>query len=376
MKSLRKIVAGSCAMLVLASGAYLAAYAAQQPPRPALGAAQAGQQGGPPLNEAQARITVNSNLVVLPVTVKDRSGEMIPDLRREDFRVFEDNVEQKIDVFSAEAFPLSMVILIDNDLKDKDAEKVQASLQAILGGMSEYDEALVCRFDQFFHVGKGFTSDQNLLATELKRTNLDTEPSVGTPGGPFTNSPSINGHSAIDQSSINGSTQIIKGQPTKALDDAMYAASTLLHNRPRSRRRLIVLISDGVNGGKKFNKFSYEQVIKALQGENIAVYAIAVPSAFFERKISPIDRTVSPLIRYSKDSGGEIYRATKEESFETFYARLTEEARHQYTLAYIPRGTDPSSEYHSIEVRVKRESVDVRTRDGYFTGQLPGASTP
>lgn len=377
MKSLRKIAAWSSAALVLTSGAYLAAHAAQQPPRPAPGAPQAaGQQSGPPLNDAQARITVNSNLVVLPVTVKDRSGEMIPDLTREDFRIFEDNVEQKIDVFSAEAFPLSMVILIDNDLKDKDAEKVQASLQAIVGGMSEYDEAFVCRFDQFFHPGKGFTRDQDLLAKELKRTNLETEPSVGTPGGPFTNSPSVNGHSAMDQSSIDGSTQIIKGQPTKALDDAMYAASTLLHNRPRSRRRLIVLISDGVNGGKKFNKFSYEQVIKVLQGENIAVYAIAVPSAFFDRKISPIDRTVSPLIRYAKDSGGEIYRATKEESFETFYARLTEEARHQYTLAYIPRGTDPSTEYHSIEVRVKRERVDVRTRDGYFTGQLPGASTP
>jgi VWFA-related protein len=341
MKSVRKIAAWSSAALVLTSGAYLAAPAAQQPPRPAPGAPQvAGQQSGPPLNDAQARITVNSNLVVLPVTVKDRSGEMIPDLTREDFRIFEDNVEQKIDVFSAEAFPLSMVILIDNDLKDKDAEKVQASLQAILGGMSEYDEAFVCRFDQFFHPGKGFTSDQDLLAKELKRTSLDTEPSVGTPGGPFTNSPSINGHSAMDQSSIDGSTQLI------------------------------------VNGGKKFNKFSYEQVIKVLQGENIAVYAIAVPSAFLDRKISPIDRTVSPLIRYAKDSGGEIYRATKEESFETFYARLTEEARHQYTLAYIPRGTDPSSEYHSIEVRVKRERVDVHTRDGYFTGQLPGASTP
>src|SRR5205807_3055566 len=101
---------------VLTSGAYVAA---QRPPRPVPGASQAaGQQSSAPLNDAQARITVNSNLVVLPVTVKDRSGEMIPDLTREDFRVFEDNVEQKIDVFSAEAFPLSMVILIDNDLKD------------------------------------------------------------------------------------------------------------------------------------------------------------------------------------------------------------------------------------------------------------------
>ena len=110
MKSLRKIAAWRCAALALTSCAYLAASAAQQPPRPGPGASQAGQQSGPPLNDAQARITVNSNLVVLPVTVKDRSGEMIPDLTREDFRIFEDNVEQKIDVFSAEAFPLSMVI--------------------------------------------------------------------------------------------------------------------------------------------------------------------------------------------------------------------------------------------------------------------------
>jgi VWFA-related protein len=328
----------------------------------------------PPLNDAQARITVNSNLVVLPVTVKDRSGEMVPDLTREDFRVFEDNVEQKIDVFTAEAFPLSIIILIDNDLKDKDAEKVQASLGSIIGALSDYDEAYVCRFDQFFHPGKGFTNDQDKLAKELKRTNLDTEPSISTPGGPF-NGPSINNHSATDASSLDRSTQIIKGQPTKALNDAVYAAAALLHDRPRSRRRVIILISDGVNG-KKFNNFTYENVIKALLRDNISVYSVAVPSAYLERKLSPIDRTVSPLIRYANDSGGEIYRTTKEEGLEQFYSKLTEEARHQYTLAYIPRGTDPSNDYHTIEVRVKREHVDVRTREGYFTGQIPSAKSP
>ena len=125
------------------------------------------QPTAPSLSDAQARITVNSNLVVLPVTVKDHSGELVPDLRRDEFRVFEDNVEQRIDVFTAEAFPLSMVILIDNDLKDKDAEKVQASLDAIIGGMSTDDEAFVCRFDQFFHPGKGFTTDQDTLLLSL-----------------------------------------------------------------------------------------------------------------------------------------------------------------------------------------------------------------
>ena len=129
--------------------------------------------------------------------------------------------------------------------------------------MSAEDEAFVCRFDQFFHQGKGFTNDQDKLSTELKRTSLDTEPTVGTPGGPFSG-PTINNHSATDQSSIDRSTQIIKGQPTKALDDAVYAAAQLLHDRPRSRRKIIVLISDGVNGGKKFNKFTFDQVVNVL----------------------------------------------------------------------------------------------------------------
>jgi Ca-activated chloride channel family protein len=375
MKSLRKTVIWACAGILLPSSFCLAAQTPQSAQPPRASAQDQRQPSAALLSDAQARITVNSNLVILPVTVKDRSGEMIPDLTREDFRVLEDNVEQNIDVFTAEAFPLSMVILIDNDLKDKDAQKVKASLEAIVGGMSADDEAFVCRFDQFFYKGKGFTNDPDKLSTELKRTKLDEEPSVGTPGGPFSG-PTINNHSTIDQSSIDKSTQIIKGQPTKTLDDAIYNAAMLLHDRPRSRRRVIVLISDGVNGGKKFNTFTYDQVIKTLLHDNISVYSVAVPSAYLDRKISPIDRTVSPLIRYANDSGGEVFHATKEQGLETFYSRLTEEARHEYTLAYVPRGTDRSADYHTIEVRVKREKVNVRTREGYFSGEIPTGKAP
>ena len=379
MKSLRKILIGNIAILILTPLVYLAAQSPQAnaPSAASTQASAAAQQ--PPasasLSDAQARITVNSNLVILPVTVKRRGGELVPDLRRDEFRVFEDNVEQRIDVFTAEAFPLSMVILIDNDLKDKDAEKVQASLDAIVGGMSTEDEAFVCRFDQFFHTGKGFTADQDKLLKELRRTNLDTEPSITPPSAPFGGA-TLNNHSAVDDSAIDKGAQAIRGQPTKALDDAVFAAAQLLHDRPRSRRRVIVLISDGVNGGKKFNKVSYEDVIKALLHENVSVYSIAVPTAYFERKISPIDRERSPLIRYADHSGGEVYHATKEHSFEEFYSRLTEEARNQYTLAYMPHGTDPAAEYHTIEVRVKREGLNIKTREGYYAGQVPATQIP
>src|SRR5712692_2439360 len=113
MKSLRKTGAWTCALLAWPATLLLAGQAPQQssprpteqrgsPPRDATQ-----QPSAPPLSDAQAKITVNSNLVILPVTVKNGDGELVSDLRKDDFRVFEDKVEQKIDVFTSEAFPLS-----------------------------------------------------------------------------------------------------------------------------------------------------------------------------------------------------------------------------------------------------------------------------
>ena len=188
MKSIRKI---AVAALTVLSGfaVYLAAQTAGQSV-PATGTLQSAQTptqqrppAGPPPSDARAKISVNSNLVILPVTVKDRSGNLVPDLQRDEFRIFEDNVEQKIDVFTAEAFPLSMIILLDNDLKEKDAQEVRKSLDAVVGGLSLEDEAFICRFDEFFHPGNGFTTDHDVLLTELQRTKLDSEPSVAPAGG-------------------------------------------------------------------------------------------------------------------------------------------------------------------------------------------------
>src|SRR5260370_1198312 len=105
-------------------------------------------QGSQPVtqqSEARTKISVNSDLVVLPVTVKDRFGNLIPDLQREEFRIFDDNVEQSIDVLNAELFPLSLVVLIDDDLKSEDATQIAPTLRAITAGISSSAQALVCR---------------------------------------------------------------------------------------------------------------------------------------------------------------------------------------------------------------------------------------
>ncbi len=364
MKSLRKTALLAATVLLSACFAELQAHR----PQDGAGSVSTAQDApsSPQQSGAQTRIRIPVNQVIVPVTVKDGAGKLVPDLRRDEFRIFEDNIEQKIAFFRAEAVPISMVVLIDNDLKSKDAKQVGESLRAIVAGLSVNDETFVCRFDQFFHAGKGFISDQDKLLTELKRTHLDEEPSVGPSSPAINNGPSINGHSAIgDAPNVTGATLNIKGQPTKALDDAVYAAAQLLKDRDpeRQRRKIIFLISDGVNA-PKFNVNNYDAVRKELLRYDIAVYGVGVGSAFFERRFER-------LYKYTHDTGGDVYYGLKSRAMEELYARVTEEARNQYTLAYAPSGTDRGAEYHSIEVRVRREGLTILTREGYYAGTTP-----
>jgi VWFA-related protein len=364
MKSPRKMfLPGSFVLLTIA----LVQLSARTPQQG--GSSTPARQQNPPTEpqqDQQPRLRISVNQVVVPVIVKDGGGHLVPGLTKEDFRILEDNVEQRIAAFSAEAFPISMVVLIDNDLKSKQSRQVEESLRAIVAGMSERDEAFVCRFDQFFHPGKGFVSDQDKLVTELKRTRLDEQTSAGPAGVPLNEGPSINGHSATGDAPNNAATtMIIKGQPTKALDDAVYAAAQLLKGRDpeRRRRKIIMLISDGVNA-PKFNTNNYDTTIKELLRYDIAVYGIGVGSAYFDRKFER-------LAKYAHDSGGDVYYGLKTKAMEELYSRVTEEARNQYTLAYTPTGTDREEKYHSIEVRVKREGLTILTREGYYSGGTP-----
>lgn len=320
-----------------------------------------GQSTPPPKQGGVIRVPVNE--VSLSVTVKTKQGQIVADLHKDEFRIFEDDIEQTVGTFTSEAYPLSVLILIDNDMKDKDAQQVQESIKGVIAGLSANDEAAICRFDEFFHEGKGFTSDQDKLLTELKRTRLDSEPQAGQTSASMISGPTINGHSATsDAPNIAPTTAIIKGQSIKALDDAVFAAAGLLGTRG-DRRKLILLISDGVNG-TKFNKNNFDVTLKQLLRNNVSVYSVAVNSAYLNRKFNH-------MVDYPKHTGGDVYFPLKRGSMEELYARVTEEARHQYILTYAPRGTDHNAPYHTVEVRVKREGLNILTRDGYFSGAIP-----
>lgn len=310
-------------------------------------------------DEPQAKIRARTELVVVPVTVKDAGGQLVPDIQQEEFRIFEDDVEQTIDVYSNDAFPLSAVVLIDNALPRTAAEQVNASLAAIAGGFSAQDEVFVCRYDHVLHEGRGFTSDNDQLLTDLQRADLGNSPAVPPPGGPFANGPSINGRSQAGGPLEAGTTRNIGTKSTKAVDDAVYEAAQLLKDRGRGRRKFIFLISDGVNG--KNNSYKFSDVVKVLLSSDISVYGVGVGSAVYNRGFTV-------LSKYAKATGGDVYYAAKREDLADLYSRVTEEARNQYTLAYSPRGTDRTRDYHSIEVRVTRPGLTLLTRGGYYTG--------
>jgi VWFA-related protein len=334
---------------------------------PAPGSASAPAASAPPQaaspSDAQSRISVNSDLVVLPVTVKNQQGDLVPDLRQSEFRVFDNNVEQSIDVFTEEAFPLSLVVLIDDDLKSKDAAQMAPTLRAITGGISASDEVIVCRFDLEFYPGEQFTSDLDKIWADLVRIQDRTQHSRSKQQAAM----STASDRALGVGEAPMKVPIKSGaRPTKALDDAIHSAAELLHDRGLARRKMILIVSDGVNG-PEFNRFTYQDSMHALLHDNISVYSLAVGNTLTKGKFQR-------LTNYSTESGGDIYYASNSERIEKLYAQITEEARHEYTLAYVPRAIHSADPYHKVEVRVNRPAVTVKTRPGYYVAPHAPAS--
>ena len=323
---------------------------AQAPPS----ASPAVQSQQPPPAQPQQPFRVRTEEVLVPVLVRTRAGEPVLDLGPKDFRILEDDVEQKITFFSKDPFPLSIVFLVDDDLPPRSAEMVNRSLSAILGGMAKGDELAVVLFAQFPRTVADFGTDQDKLYTLLKRTTMDegsfplpASPTMTMPAQP---TPTTQGVGVPEWAKI-------RGQVSKDLDDAVLYCAEMLHNRPRERRKLLLIVSDGRNSHN--NTASYAQALRQLLSSDVSVYGVGVSQAVLDRKRAAI-------ARYVDATGGDIFYAARQNSLEEDYSHILDESRNRYTLAYSPSGTDRSREYHDIEVRVERPGLKVTARDGYY----------
>ena len=342
--------------LVIALAVFLAKAAQINPAAPPTPQAQESPEKQ--TSDPRARIRTTVELVVVPVTVKDPKGNLVADLGKNDFRVLEDGVEQQVSVFATDAVPLSAVVLLDDDLKPKAADQLHKSLLAIAGAFSESDEVGLAKFASFFTPVMDFTRDNDQLMAQLKRI-ISGEDSLPDPES---NAPHPTAGDHPIPGFPTGPQQATVDKSTKHIDDAVHAAAEALRVRDRERRKVIILVSDGVNA--KTNTYNYDQTLALLLSSDVSVYAIGTDAALLRRG-------ASPLSRYARATGGDTYFVSNQAALSRAYSQVAEQARHQYTLSYEPMGTDRAQNYHSIEVRVERPGLEVFSRDGYYLARLP-----
>jgi len=322
--------------------------------RPQSGGAASAPPAAQQQQASRGQIIATVTLVVVPVTVKDSSGNLVSDLEQKDFRIFEDGIEQQISVFSVDPVPLSAALLVDDDLKSSVARTVNKTLEAVAGGFAAVDEVSLWRFSTVPEELREYSSDNNDLMNRLKHVELNTTFDVPT-APQMSGEPRVNTEPPIGPMPSQSSTF---GRPnTKHIIDAVYAAAETLVKRARDRRKIIVLISDGQNG--KNNTHTFDETRRLLLSNDISVYAVGVGSA-------GLNRGINVMARFAHATGGDIFYAGSREAMENLYRRATEQARNEYTIDYSPAHTDRTALYHSIEVRIERPGLHLLTRDGYY----------
>ncbi len=319
--------------------------------------------------DLQYKIRTDVNFVQVPVTVKDEHGQLVEGLLQRDFTVKEDGNEQKIVFFTSDPFPLSAAVVVDLSMPDVAVQKVQRTLSALVGAFSEFDEVGVYTFGSTVKKWQDFTAatGERLSAT-MNRIKREHGRPGGAPvvGGPLGQpAPTINGRSVDPTVAPTG--PIYRPEP-HVLNDAILQAALDLGKRDPSRRRVLFVISEGREYG---SSAGVGEVLKVLLSNQVSVYGVGVGGAALPGygQLSKLDTPGSGsgnlLRRYALYTGGELYTELSEQAIEQAYARVTQEARNQYTLGYTTRAT-PSSSYRTIEVLVHRPNLKVYARDGYY----------
>jgi len=316
--------------------------------------------------------------VEVPVTVKDQKGKPIAGLTWRDFRVYENNTWEPLKIFTVDPAPLSMAFVIDQSLTSDVMAKVNDSLGAMQGALSPYDEVAVFTYGHGSRELTGFTGAQgNRVPAVLAMAKaIGSEEETPVNSGPFAgcsitkNGGCLDSNPTIQQGGAVGNPSFITvPKEIHTLNDAILAAAKELSTRPQGRRRIIYVISDGKENG---SKAAYKDVLKYLQQNKIAVYGTAVGDSarwgegYISKFHLPFTMYDNRLYGYVQATGGILDSESNLNGIEKSYARISEEARNQYTLVYASHEPLIDGKYRKIEVRVDRPGVEVIAKKGYY----------
>jgi Ca-activated chloride channel family protein len=280
------------------------------------------------------RFGANVDAVHLSATVLDKKGRFINDLTEADFLVYENGVPQELVYFARGTdAPVDVMLLVDGsgsmDMAAKVANARNAAIQ-LVHILGPEDRVAVYAFSRNVVELCPFTEDKEKAIQALR----DLEPF--------------------------GST---------AIYDAVAQASDLIEHQGFGRRA-IVLISDGIDTS---SELSVEEAVEVAKGVDLPVYALRV--------LSPLDDPASDaflgvhgknalrgeaLERFTAETGGKLFEASQIGALRLASLRVREELKTQYRLGYSPRDARRDGTFRRIEVFVRHNEVEVRTRKGYY----------
>ena len=327
--------------------------------------------------ESVTKLVVRVNFVEVPVTVKDSKGKLVAGLTYRDFKVFENETREPIAFFTTDSFPLSIAFVIDQSLTSDVMTKVNNSLGAIQGALTPYDEVAVFSYNNGAqNRSGGFTGAQSARVPFVlsMAKAAGEEMLVPINDGPMAGCNVRQNGNCVDPNiqpgrSAGGGTFMTIPKEIHTLNDAILAAAKELSTRPKGRRRIIYVISDGKEYG---SKATYKEVLRYLEPNKIAVYGTLVGDSarwgegYVSRVHLPFSMYDNILARYILATGGEPDAERGLDGIEKSYARIAEEARNQYTLGYYSHQPVIDGKFRKIEVRLERTGMEVVAKQGYY----------
>lgn len=265
-------------------------------------------------------IKVDSSLVVLNATITNADGKPVNSLSKNLFTILEDGKEQQIAFFESENTPFAAVILIDTSgsMENRVSMARSAAMQ-FLGGLRTDDVVSIFNFDSEVKLVQEFSNTRDIAETAYE----------------------------------------LKAYGYTVLNDAIHKAAQELSNRPEKRRAIIVL-SDGAD--TKSGK-SADKALKAALAVNATIYTVDMSSIDTGGK----DRMQNQgaLKNFAEKSGGKFIATPGGVALRDAFKNIVEELGIQYTLGYQPENTSKDGKWHTIELRVARPNLKIRTRKGY-----------
>ena len=268
-------------------------------------------------------VRVNTDLVVLNLTVTDKAGNYVRALQASDIKVFEDGkeVDPKFFVgFTLQEAPYASVVLIDSS-GSMEQRMVLARSAAIrfLDGLREEDVAAVYRFDSKVQRVQDFSGGRDLA-----------------PMG-----------------------YAIRAKGMTTLNDAVVEAAQALADRPE-KRKAIVIISDGAD---TFSKASADKAVESALAVGASIYAVDMSE--IEMAGSGRRQAAMSLKGFAEKTGGRFIATPGGPELRDAFASIADELGHQYTLAYRPVNRARDGKWRTLEVRLNKPELNVRTRKGY-----------